>query len=313
MLFRFRRAVQAVAISVLLVACGESPDAPGPDVGKEPVVVFAAFEDDEELRQLMASYTDESGVRVTIRRGEAAGIVDDLIENNITPAADVLMTRSAVDVWRAAEEGALRAIQSESISQRLPVWAHDPDDLWAGTGFQTAVIAYDRDEISIDDSVDYEALADPRFDGAICLSSSGNSVNRTVIAMLIHELGVLDTQALVRGWVRNLAIPVLNSDSEVLDAILSGRCKFGLVSSTVQVPAELSVHHPPGAFADIDGIGIGRHARNPEGALALLEWMLDRLPADYFPGPRDVSQNNVNLLGWHQRDAALLAERVRYP
>jgi len=307
--------MQVVATSILLVACSEPSNPPGPDVSKEPVVVFAAFEDDEELRQLMARYTDESGVRVIIRRGAAAGIVNDLIENKISPVADVLVTRSVLDVWRAAEEGALRAIQSESMSERLPTWARDSDNLWAGTDFRTAVVAYDAANLAADKISGYGSLADPRFEGSLCLSSSQNPVNQLVIAMLIDELGVRDAQTVVRGWVKNLAGPVWRSDAEVLAAISTGICKVGLVSSTASISGviDVSLHSPDGAFADVDGIGIGRHAHNPDGALALLEWLLAQSAESNFRNAANVSEKNVSRFAWQQRDAMLLAERVRYP
>jgi len=307
--------MQVVATSILLVACSESPDSPGPDVRKEPVVVYAAFEDDEELRQLMARYTGESGVRVIIRRGAAAGIVSDLIENKVSPAADVLLTRSVVDVWRAAEEGALRAIQSESMSERLPAWARGPDNLWASTEFHTAVVAYNDADLAANKITGYASLADPQFEGSLCMSSSTNLINQLLIAMLIDELGVRDAQTVVRGWMKNLAFPVWRSDDEVLVAIATGLCKVGLVSSTANTSgvANVSLHSPDGAFADVDGIGIGRHAHNPDGALALLEWLMAQSPESNFRRAGNVSEKNVGLFAWHQRDAVLLAERVRYP
>jgi iron(III) transport system substrate-binding protein len=314
-MFKFGRAMQVVATSILLVACSEPPESPGPDVRKEPVVVFAAFEDDEELRQLMARYTDESGVRVIIRRGAAAGIVNDLIENKISPAADVLMTRSVVDVWRAAEEGALRAIQSDSMSERVPEWARDPDNLWASTDFHTAVIAYNDADLAVDQITGYASLADPQFEGSLCMSSSKSPVNQLLIAMLIDELGVRDAQTVVRGWMKNLAFPAGRSDDEVVVAIATGLCKVGFVSSTANTAgvSNVSLHSPDGAFADVDGIGIGRHAHNPDGALALLEWLLAQSAESNFRKAANVSEKNVSLFAWHQRDAVLLAERVRYP
>lgn len=309
----FVRTVMYLAVlSILLAACAGPDEPPAAEIRKDPVVVFAAFEDDAMLRDTMAAYTEASGVRVIVRRGKAEEIVNDLIENRITPAADVLMTRSAIDVWRAAEEGALRRIDSETMTVRLPAWARDPENLWASTGFRTAVMAYDKDTIAVDDSVDYEALSEPRFANSLCLSLSENSVNQAVISMLIHELGVPDTQALIRGWIENLAIPVLNSDGDVLAAISEGRCKLGLVSSDSPVPKELAVHSPPGAVADVDGIGIARHARNPSGAQALLDWLIGRPDAGHFPAPPEVSQNNASWLGWHRQETILLAERVNY-
>jgi iron(III) transport system substrate-binding protein len=274
-----------------------------------PVVVFAAFEDDAALRELMGEYTEASGMRVIIRRGAAEEIVNDVIENRITPAADVLMTRSVVGVWRAAEEGALRAIVSDAVVDRAPAWLRDPDSLWTSTDSRMAVIAYDAAAVNIDNDLAYTSLAEQRFAGDLCLSSSRNLLNQLVVAMLIDELGVRDTQAIVRGWIENLALPVLDSDSDVLAAIGSGQCKLGLVSHSSLSDTSLSSHAPAGAFADVDAVGIARHARNPDGALALLDWLTARSPANV---PGEMSEKNAGLFAWRQNEAVLLAERVNY-
>ena len=174
------------------------------------------------------------------------------------------------------------------------------------------VLAYDAGVFSIDESLAYADLAEPRFEGQLCLSSSANPMNQAVVAMLIHEQGARPAELIVRGWMKNLAMPVLESDSQVLAAIATGKCSIGIVSNDATTGFDLSVHTPAPAFADIDGIGIGRHAKNPAGAAALVEWLLATLPATHFDGHEKVTQQNVGLVAWYQQDVTKLAERARY-
>jgi iron(III) transport system substrate-binding protein len=153
------------------------------------------------------------------------------------------------------------------------------------------------------------SLAEQRFAGDLCLSSSQNRVNQLVMSMLIDRLGVRETQTIVRGWIENLALPPLNSGDEVLAAIAKGQCKLGIVSSSVASATDLSLHTPAGAFADIDAIGIARHAHNPDGALVLLDWLTARSPISDIGS---MSDKNAGLFAWHQSEAILLAERVNY-
>jgi ABC-type Fe3+ transport system substrate-binding protein len=111
-------------------------------------------------------------------------------------------------------------------------------------------------------------------------------------------------------------MPVFESDSLVLKAIASGECNIGIVLSASLLGAKLSVHIPSPAAVDIDGIGIGRHARNPEGAAVLLEWMLSTQVsiAESDPAGSDtVSRWNVSLAAWYATEAEKLAERAHYP
>jgi iron(III) transport system substrate-binding protein len=300
------------AFCIVLAGCEKSPESATPQDRKEPVVVYAAFEDDARLRDLFANYTEESGVFVVIRRGTEQDILNDLVENKVLPPADVLMTHSVTGVWHAAEEGALRPLLSENLKEKTPAWSRDPDNLWAGLGFRTAVLAYDAGVVSIDESLAYADLAEPRFEGQLCLSSSANPMNQAVVAMLIREQGARPAELIVRGWMKNLATPVLESDSQVLEAIATGKCSIGIVSNDATTGFDLSVHTPAPAFADIDGIGIGRHAKNPAGAAALVEWLLATLPATHFDGHEKVTQQNVGLVAWYQQDVTKLAERARY-
>ena len=136
--FRLTAAIAMLAISAF--GCERAPDSPAAGERREPVVVYAAFEDDADLRERLARYTEETGVLAIVRRGAGADIVTDVIENKVSPPADVLVTRSVKDVWRAAEEGALRPIASQLVVQRSPKWARDPDGLWAATEFEAAAI-----------------------------------------------------------------------------------------------------------------------------------------------------------------------------
>lgn len=330
-----------VAIVALSAGCEKQGEGTTEKVRQEPVVVYAAFEDDAKLRALFDTYTNETGVVVIVRRGEPGSIVDDLIENQISPPADVLMTQSVTGVWLAAEEGALRALYSESVRERSPAWSRDPDDLWFGTGFRTAVIAGNKEAMMNTDLPSFAALAEQRFAGQLCLSSSANQVNRTVIAMMIDTMDVRPAELAVRGWMKNLARPVVDTEAEVVAAILSGDCRYGVVSSTAFANAvannprvEVSALAPDVTFADIDGVGVARHARNPEGATKLVEWLFSSdvqeemasqnrtFPTDQnaayeealnSAGPKSVSPKNVGLVAWHELAAAKLAERARYP
>lgn len=328
------------ATSILSAACDRTPDSTADEARQEPVVVYAAFEDDAHLRDLVDSYTEQSGALVIVRRGNPDDIVNDLIENRVSPPADVLMTRTVSDVWRAAEEGALRPLYSAYVRDRTRAWLRDPDDLWFATSYRTAVIVHDMPGLTAANFPDFAALAEPRFAADVCLSSSANAVNRAVIAMMIETMGVRPAEIVVRGWIANLGLPVFDTESQLIAAIHSGSCHIGIVSSTAIAMAmaeneqlEVSVLTPASTYADVEGIGVARHARNPDGAVALAEWMFTTdaqeaislrnltYPANEsakyaetldVAGPEKLSRKNVGLVAWYELEAVKLAERARY-
>ncbi|NIA28205.1 MAG: hypothetical protein GWP02_09125, partial [Desulfobulbaceae bacterium] len=204
-----------VASFILLAACEQ---APGPDIAaasKDPVVVYFAGEDEAPLRRVLDHYADVSGVPVSIRRGSPQGIVDDLIADDVIPPADVLVTTSVVDISRAAEEGALRPLFLPAIKERTSVRLRDPDDLWFGLSYRAAVIVYGTNAADTTEIQTYADLAEAGFGGQLCLSSSKNAVNRSVIATLIDSMGVRPAEIVVRGWLANLVLPVFEKEDQL--------------------------------------------------------------------------------------------------
>ncbi len=307
--------IQILALfAVCCSGCGQSPESESTKVRKEPVVVYAAFEDDAALVDAAERYTEKTGVLVIVRRGAATGIVDDMIRNKISPPADVLVTRSVVDAWRAADESALRPLFSEPAREQVPAWARDPDDLWFGTQAQSAVIVHNLAGLHADEVPDVGALAEAQFSGTLCLSSSAISINRTVIATMVSELGVRPAELVVRGWIKNLAAPPFDDEAQLIRAIESGACGIGIVSNTALdiATTDLEAIVPATWYADVEAVGIARHARNPDGATKLVEWLLaDSKFAEIVDDP-SVNRENVSVVAWHYEDAVKLVERARY-
>jgi iron(III) transport system substrate-binding protein len=195
---------------VLLSAC--SPEQPVTQTPAEPVVVYAAYADKAYLPGLFERYSDATGVTVIVRHGDRESIVDDLIADNILPPADVIVTPSLRGMTRAADEGALRPLPRSLVGAQVPDWLRDADGYWVALGYRVPLIVYDTRARNLELPATFEDLADERFRGRLCLSTSVNFVNRTIIATLIGKLGERPTELVVRGWIANLATGVFASE-----------------------------------------------------------------------------------------------------
>ena len=304
---------------LLLAAC--SPEEPAPGVPAAPVVVYAAAAG--QLPALFERYTDETGVVVILRLGDA--VVDDVIRNRISPPADLLLTPSVTGVYRAALDGALRPMNSPPVERRVPAALRDPDGFWAALGYRRAAVAWRPDTVGDGVAASFEALADPALKGKLCLSASSAPHNLTVIAVLIDRLGVREAELVARGWITNLARPVFAAEERLEAALRTGDCAVAVVSAAAAARLAddrgVALHVPSPGATDIDAVGIARHARNPDGALRLVEWLLredvqsawaDGTYAGPAAGAYD-GDRNVGLVGWHGEEAVRLAERARYP
>jgi iron(III) transport system substrate-binding protein len=291
------------------------------------VVVYASYEDESYLPEYFSAFTESTGIRVVVKHTKSA--VDEVIADHGSPPADVLLTREAVGVWRAANEGALRPLGLGDGESRLPAWSRDPDGYWAAFSFRPSLLVYDSRVANIEVPASYEELADEQFRGRLCLSSSSATTNRTVIAMLINELGERPAEIVVRGWLQNLATPVFSTDDELLRAIESAQCAMGIVASDSYSGFARDSDYMRSAdfaqlYTNIEGVGIARHARSPEAALKLIVWMLSdaaqvrhsagRLTLSVTDTARQpsISRENISAVAARNEDASKLAERAGY-
>jgi ABC-type Fe3+ transport system substrate-binding protein len=117
-----------------------------------------------------------------------------------------------------------------------------------------------------------------------------------------------------------------------MQAIAAGTCALGIVSApeaerhlAASGAARLARITPTPAYADVEAVGINRHAREPDAARRLVEWMLapefQRAHSEasmqrsvLLPGGADQAsaQNAVATIGAFDQEAVLLAERARY-
>jgi len=315
----------ATVLALCIVAWSCTREVPQEQAGQaEPqaengVVVYAAYADKTYLPALLNRFTQATGTVVIVRNGEVPGIIDDIILKRTTPPADVLITPSVAGVWRAAEESELRPNYSAVVAA-VPTWLRDPDKYWSGLSYRTAVIAYDPEQLDAAALASYEELAADSLRRKLCLSQSNLAINRVVIANLIQKLGKREAELAVRGWVANLAQPPLESEAQLLRAIASGACVLGIVSSSAAAGSRLGIHSPPETYFDIEAIGVARHARNPEGAFALVDWLLEpdiqsqhAVQTGAMPATSDAAGlHSIAATAAALDEAAKLAERARF-
>lgn len=316
----------AAGVSILLCALAALPACTrdsGPAAESLPVVVYAAYDDKDYLPGLFNDFTRSSGIPVVVRNAEVPGIVDDVLQNRVSPAADILLTPAVSDIWPVAEQGQLRPDYSAEINDKVPAWLRDPDKFWVALGYRHAIILFDPRQLTADDLGNYEALAAPQFRRKLCLTSSALAINRSVIAMLIHRLGRRDAELTVRSWVANLAEPPFEDEQQLLRNLESGVCAVAIASSSYSsVPpgARLAAVLPTPAASTAEAIGITRHARNAKGAEALIDWLLRAEIQQAHAAAmsmRPVSAGPIGAMTQAQlaaadEEARLLAERARY-
>jgi len=289
----------ALAVLLMLVACGGEKEPQGP-----AIVVFATGEEGDALTELLAEFTADTGVPVSVEWGSSADNADRLIEKAGIPA-DVLITDNIADAWRVADSGAFRPAQSPAFAE-LHASLKDPDGYWAAVDVRTIVIAHRNDTRPL--TASYDDLGTTEFMGRVCLSSSQRPINRSLIAFLIEEKGVKEAERLVRRWVKNLAMPPFASEEDMLTAMRAGDCAYGIASMADNLDG-LTPFSPPPYYVDASAVGVGRHAQQPESAHLLVDWLIRKRQLAFRT---EDSPPFVGTVGWRAEEVRLLAERAGY-
>lgn len=271
----------------------QSPTKAGGAAGKDPgeVNVYSARHYDGD-RALFRAFEAKTGIRVNIFEASAEQLIERLKAEGADSPADLIITVDAGNLWRAQEAGLFQAWQAADLEAALPAHLRQKDGYWFALTKRARIIAYDTRKFSTPPIHDYSELADPKWRGQICVRSSSNVYNLSLMSALIARWGEIDAQAWAKGVVANFARSPQGGDIDQLKALGAGLCPLAIVNHYYAVrletsadPAEQALSKEIGLiFPDADGVGthinvsgagIAKTAKNLANAQALLRFLLE--------------------------------------
>lgn len=314
-----------------------------PAASADTLMVYSA-RSENLIKPLFDLYEAQTGHTVLYKKDTAKRLLRRLKAEGKYTSADLLITVDAGHLWFAANQGLLAPIDSDVLDQNIPSYLRDPNNRWFGLSLRARTIVYHSERVKQADLVSYEALADPKWQGRLCLRTSNKVYNRSLVAMLINRHGAKKTESFLKGWVDNLAVKPFLDDNAVMRAIEQGVCDLGIVNSyyfgrlqKVRPDLPLALFWPNaknnGVHVNVSGIGVTQNAPHREAAVAFIEWMsapqaqgmLAKLNMEYPVNPDvqpskivaswgsfDADNSNLSHAGRLQKYAARLMDRVGY-
>jgi iron(III) transport system substrate-binding protein len=263
----------AALIIVLLVgafAIGGSPD----------VVVYngrSQYGDEDAF----TAFEDNEGKTLELRGGTAPELFERLRNEGADTPADLLVTTDLANLWRAKDAGLLEAASTRVLRGQVPGELRDPDGAWWGLSLRIRTPMRSTERVPEDAIDSYEDLGDPRWRGRLCLRTSSNEYNQSLVADMIAKRGPERTERILRSWMDNDP-NVLGSDVDVLEAIAAGRCDVGLtnhyyLARILAEDADFPVapawpdQDGAGAHTNLSGVGLVKGSEHRDDAIALME------------------------------------------
>lgn len=242
------------------------------------------------IKPLLDRFTEQTGIQVNLVTGKADALLKRLQSEGINSPADLLLTTDAGRLYRAKQAGVTQAVESAVLTAAIPANYRDPEGHWFGLSVRARPILYVKDRVDPSQLSTYEALADAAWKGRICIRSSSNIYNQSLLASLIAADGVEATESWARGLVANLARPPVGGDRDQIKAAAAGQCDLavantyylaGMLTSndeSQRLAAEkMGVFWPNqdgrGVHVNVSGAAVTRSASNRDAAIRLIEFL----------------------------------------
>ena len=287
------RSCTRTLLALLAFVCGAHLAAATSSADDDKTVNIYSARKEALILPILKRFRDETGIEFKLVTGKADALLKRLrMEGEATPA-DIFITVDAGRLHRAKEAGVLQKIGSGSIDAAVPAHLRDADGYWVALSKRARTIFYARDRVDPAALSTYEGLVEPMWERRICIRSSGNIYNQSLVASMIEANGAEKTEAWAKGLVANLARPPAGGDTDQLRAAAAGECDlavantyyFGRLAASGKeedrtVAAALGVFWPNqgegarGAHVNVSGVGITSHARNRETAVRLIEFLV---------------------------------------
>lgn len=285
------RRASLILAAAAAVLCACSPPA-GEKTTSAPtgiVNVYSGRHYDAD-KEVFRVFTEKTGIDVRTVEADGAQLLERLKAEGAYTNADVIMTVDAGNLTRLVEAGLLASVTSPTLEQ-VPTRFRDTEGRWYAFAKRARVIVYAKGVVDPASIASMDDLAKPALKGVVCVRTSTNLYNLSLMAARILREGAPKAEAWARGVVANFARQPQGSDSDQLRAIAAGDCRVAIVNHYYLVrlqasedPADravaekLGVVFPDqagaGTHVNISGAGVSAHAQNKEAAIKLLEFMV---------------------------------------
>lgn len=251
------------------------------------------------IAPLLANFTAETGIKVNLVTGKADALLKRLKSEGRNSPTDLLLTTDAGRLYRAKAAGVTQPFNSRLLDSVVPASYRDPENHWVGLSVRSRPILYVKGKVDPAELSSYEALADPKWKRRICIRSSSNIYNQSLIASMMAANGEAKTEAWAKGLVANLARAPKGGDRDQIKAAAAGQCDIaiantyylaGMLNSDKEneksAAMKMGVFWPNqngrGAHVNISGAALTRYSQNPENAIKLIEFLASKKAQQWY-------------------------------
>jgi iron(III) transport system substrate-binding protein len=254
--------------------------------------------------RLYSDFTEATGITINRIEGNADELIARMQAEGANSPVDVFLTVDTIRLARAAGLGLLQPIESDVLETRIPAYLQDDENRWFAFSQRARIIFYDKTDVE-NPPLSYQDLANPEYEGLVCIRSATNVYTQNITAALVAHLGQEAVQDWATAVVGNFARDPQGGDTDQLHGIASGECDIAM-SNTYYYARALRIgddqmnaddlanigwvfpnQNDIGAHMNISGGGVAVNAPNRENAIAFLEYLASDQAQEYFSAGND--------------------------
>ena len=335
----------AIVLSIIiLLSCFSAIQA-----ADEEVNLYSARKE-QLIKPLLDKFTEQTDIKVNLVTGKADALLKRLTTEGINSPADILITTDAGRLHRAKVADVLQPLKSDTLEAVIPAHLRDPEGLWFGLSLRARPIFYVKGKVDPSELSTYEALSDPKWKRRICIRSSGNIYNQSLVASMLATEDKDEVEAWAKAFVANLAQPPKGGDRDQIKAAAAGICDIAIANTyyyggmlkskdaaQVEAASKLAIFWPNqegrGTHVNISGIAMTKAAKNADNAKLLMEFLANEESQAWyaqvnseFPvregvawsddlkqwGEFKADELSLTKLGENNADAVRLMDRARW-
>ena len=253
-----------------------------PTAAAQEIVVYSARIEDL-IKPMFDAFTAQTQIKVKYFTASEKELFERLKAEGSKSPADSFMTVDAGNLWLAEHAGLLQGFESAVITKNIPVHLRAANNSWIGLSVRARPIMHSTERVNPSELSTYEGLGEPRWRGRLCFRTSRQVYTQSLVATMIKSLGENRAEEIVRRWMANQP-RILNSDTNVLEAIAAGQCDAGLTNTYYLARQKVKNPQFPvapfwpnqkdrGVHVNVSGVGVTKYAKNRENAIKLIEFL----------------------------------------
>lgn len=247
---------------------------------------------------LYSGFEEATGITINRIEGDADELMARMQAEGRNSPADIFIAVDVSRLNRAVNAGLLQPVDSDVLEARIPANLQDSENRWFGFSQRSRIIFYNTDLVDTPPAT-YADLADPAYEGLVCIRSSTNTYNQTLLASIVAHEGEEAAREWAEGVVHNFARSPQGGDTDQIRGVASGECGVAVSNTYYFVRAlreqvdgvteHLDVigyvfpdQDGNGAHMNVSGAGVAAHAPNRDAAVAFLEYLASDAAQVYF-------------------------------